>query len=362
VTTPVTLVVRMPRLLARTLLPLLALLPFAAFEAALQLADAAPPRPRPIHIFTADEDDRMESGEGRFRPHPRWLWEPRPGAEMDGDVVNDDCRRGERTPLERGAALRIATLGDSSTFGMTVRDAECFARRLPELIASRGGTADVVNDGCIGYSAVQGLAIYRGKTGRWKPDVVIAAFGAVNEHFQAASAVGDFDKIALFSSPMREARSWLTRFDSFRALEVLVAKDPGATGMPSFKARPRVTLEEFERALRELRLAVAEDGAKLLLVVPPRRPDAEVGFKSIVAYSDALPGIAQRIDVPLLDLRAPFRELDEQDPGVAAAPKDSPRFNDAFHPSAEGHRLYALALYAELDRLGWLVPDREGIR
>ncbi len=338
---------------------LLVIWPLALIETAVEWLDVAPARPVPIEIWNTQQDEDLESPSGSFREDRRWLWEPRPGAVFEGDLVNEDCQRGRRTPKERGDALRIVTLGDSSTFGLGVRDEECFSRRLEALLKERGTPAEVVNLGCIGYSAAQAVALYEGKGVQWKPDIVIVAVGAVNEHWAAPGDLSDRKKIALLSQPARRVLRWVERYSSVRGLEALfsntapaeVDATPGAIApLPSLR---RVSVDEFESLIEELAKETERNGAKLLVVIPPRRGDAEFGIPTLVEYSNRLRKVVARLGLPSVDVLDEFRRRDLADPALVIDPRGSKLFVDSYHPSKEGHALYSQLLLEAIERLHW---------
>src|SRR5687768_5026314 len=86
-----------------------------------------PPAEEPIAIWNPDEDRDLRLGLGLHRSVPRQLWEPRPDALIppawtrEPERVNESAYRGpERAEPKPAGTLRIATLGDSSTFGYAV--------------------------------------------------------------------------------------------------------------------------------------------------------------------------------------------------------------------------------------------------
>jgi lysophospholipase L1-like esterase len=90
--------------------------------------------------------------------------------------------RGYRTaPFATARApgvIRIACLGDSSTFGMNVEEADAYPSRLARLLdRDHPGRFEVLNLGVPGYSSRQGLEQLRREVLALDPDVVIFAFG-----------------------------------------------------------------------------------------------------------------------------------------------------------------------------------------
>jgi hypothetical protein len=161
----------------------------------------APPSPPPLEIWNRKEDRGLASGADVFQFRHEWLWEPRPGAEFCGDRINEDGYRGPRAELAKTPGrLRIATLGDSTTFGFGLLERESWSRQLETALRARGVDAEVLNFGCVGFTIAQGTALLHGRVRAYAPDLVIFAFGAVNEQFAASSDLTDGEKILLLSS------------------------------------------------------------------------------------------------------------------------------------------------------------------
>src|SRR5262249_11976745 len=112
------------------------------------------------------------------------------------EYVNAEGFRGPSIPLAREpGTLRVATLGDSTTYGVGVTFADTFSARLQELLRARGTRADVLDGGVDGFTLAQGLERYRERVRPYRPDVVVATFGSVNEHFAAQDGLSDGEKI-----------------------------------------------------------------------------------------------------------------------------------------------------------------------
>ncbi len=332
----------------------------ALFEFVVSLLGIAPPPTNPLIVWNPRRDAELTSGNGEFRENARWLWEPRPGAIVVGAAINDDGYRGPPLPRERGTRLRIATLGDSTTYGIGVPEAESWSRVLESVLKSQGYDVEIANFGCVGFTAVQGLELYRGRVRDVHPDVVIAAFGCVNEQFPTLPALTDRAKLRTLSSPWHRARVVLRRLDAFRWLEGKLATPivPPSGDVDPRDAVPRVSIEEFRAALTELAAAVRDDGATLVLVSPPRRQDGETDSPRTVDYTRALEALAPELGVGFADVHSTFRKLVTDEFGTPTPTADQARgssyFADPWHPSPKGHRAYAVRVGQTLLEKGLL--------
>lgn len=332
----------------------------ALFEFVVSLLGIAPPPSNPLVVWNPRRDAELGSGSGEFRESSKWLWEPRPGAIVVGAAINADGYRGPALPAERGTRLRIATLGDSTTYGIGVPETESWSRVLETVLRSQGYDVEVANFGCVGFTAVQGLALYRGRVRDLRPDVVIAAFGCVNEQFPTLPALTDTAKLRTLSSSWHRARVVLRRLDAFRWLEGKLTTPivPTSGEVDPTSAVPRVSIDEFRAALTDLAAAVRDDGAALVLVSPPRRLDGEIESPRTREYTHALESLAPALGVGFADVHGAFAQwvADEFKTPTPAAEqaRQSSFFADPWHPSPKGHRAYAVRVGQTLLEKGLL--------
>lgn len=303
------------------------------------------------------------------------LWRPSPNARIpwgDDERVNADGYRGPLLAVERRpGTLRIATLGDSSTFGHSVAFAQCWSARLAAILAERTGQeVEVLDAGVIGYSVRQGLERWRTLVRAYSPDVVVAAFGAVIEHVPAMglpddelirAAVMDTNPVVMWTRRLRRdlriahAAGWF--YELLQGGRVAVRerrwqreiqdKDGLATvGAVDWLGTRRVSVDEFERFLLEMRDEVRESGARFVAISMPRRMVVERTRPVVLEYTRRLAQMAGRGDIELVDGRAAF--------GRALRDGRSPRdfLVDAYHPSPLGHEILATAVADALGKPG----------
>ncbi|HXJ34668.1 MAG TPA: SGNH/GDSL hydrolase family protein [Candidatus Eisenbacteria bacterium] len=274
------------------------------------------------------------AGQGLNRFDPRWLWEPRPGATADrcGNTINADGYRGAphpRTPPP--GVLRIATIGDSSTFGLGVCTPQTYAMQLERHLPR----SKVLNFGVIGFTALQGSRLLEGRVLAYQPRVLVAAFGAVNEAIPAL----DMD-VETRLARAASVQPWAMRLRDLRIMQLaerwilppLPLPGPEDVVPKGVDSAPNETVDSFARALRAIVETSRAHGAEAVLVVPPRRGDYEAKWATFPAYDAAVRGAAAATGAPLADVHDAFRS----DPRG-----DDVLFVDAVHPSAAGHELYA---------------------
>lgn len=336
-----------------------------------------PPADQPMSIWNPVEDRAMRFGGGMFKTAPRELWVPRPGARIvwgDGEVINDAGYRGPLRRLEHPRdVLRIVVLGESATFGYGVGYDETFCGRLEEILRQQGRRVEVIDAAVVGYTIVQGLERYRAFARAYDPDIVIEAFGEVNEHIMAWGP-SDLQKVEM---PLLDGGPWTEivklirhnvravqlvakisdRMNSARLLERDLefrklhyeSELQEHMGEIDWKGQRRVPLDDFEKTLLTLRDELRADEATLVVLSMPRRRGAEAKSPVLATYTERLTEIARREGLAFADGWGAFRRAEEN--GV----KEDDLFHDFWHPKPAGHKLLAESL---AERIGEITPAR----
>ncbi len=360
---------------------LLSVLGFSLLAVLLELGLRAsgfehPSAEDPIAIWNRVEDRDLRLGQGLHRFAPGELWEPRPGAVLPmgwtGEVerINRDGYRGPlRSVSRKPGVLRIAVLGDSSTFGYGLPFAENFCAGLEAQLEAAGTQSEVLDFGVIGFTLLQGIERYARKVREYRPDVVIAAFGSVNDH-HVAQALPDAQKIAAWTAAESQLRrfgrraresarvvhlcAWIvdglrdaerSKDDEVPLHELQAEESRAHLGKLEYeslhKGVRRVSVAEFEAGLGRLKQAVELDGSRLLLMSMPRRPGVDHSSPILRKYSQAISAFAAQNQVACFDGHADFRAyglVEHGDGHLFFLP------NDDFHPSRRGHARLASGL------------------
>jgi lysophospholipase L1-like esterase len=212
-------------------------------------------------------DPFFEASEERFLASPLLIWRGRPG--FRGQAAYPFA--GAPNPFSHNAlgfrddelrakplgTLRVVNLGDSSTWGLNLRDRrETYSDQLQALLDARAGPGrfDVVNAGTIGWSSLQGVQFLRHVLPELDADVVTVYLG---NNDSAPARMKDAARVGRASLPVE---AWLSR----NAFYLLLRK--GVLGLGA--AASRREWADFERALREL--------------------DASPAFQSKAAYYEKL--------------------------------------------------------------------------
>ena len=296
------------------------------------------------------------------RSDPWSLWSLRPGATIgnSGERINSAGFRGpELEPAVPPGTLRVVLLGESSVFGLGVPWPETCGPQLARLLDERRVPAQVVNAGVIGYSVLQGLERYRSAVRPLRPDVIVIAFGALNDFApcQGASDVEGLDAARrlrarddgeLWSGLREHLRvvqlaDWTWQRRQRAQVDELLAGGQAqldAIGRLDWPGCRRVPIEAFEAALVELVQEARADGARVLLVSLPRLPEQEDRRPIEALYSERIEQVGERQGVTVVDARAAVR-------AAAAAGTDPATFfipRNAFHLGPRGQTLLATLL------------------
>ena len=138
-----------------------------------------------------------------FRDSPTWSI----------SLNSQGYRNGEVAPAKAPGTFRVASVGDSWTFGMNVDQDRSYPSRLLALLRETqpGRGVEVVNYGVLGYSSFQGLQLTKTRVFQLHPDVVAIGF-AMND----SEVAGYRDRDMVGGAPPK----WSTRIkDAAGALE-----------------------------------------------------------------------------------------------------------------------------------------------
>jgi lysophospholipase L1-like esterase len=331
----------------------------------------------PITVWTAERDPLLASKDYLFMPDSRALWTLRPGAVIQSasdaagaepERINSAGYRGPLVSFEKPyGVVRILALGDSTTFGSGVRYEDTFSAALVAMLADQGVKAEVIDAGVGGYTVRQGLERFRALRTDYRPDIVIAAFGTLNE-YKHALGLSDDDKIDELAQRKRGIAGFLRRIHRHsrvaqlatwiharRAIDEVIAageesrrREPElsvADGQADWPGTRRVSTSEFRVFLSELRRDVGASGARLILVAMPRARLMEEKNPVLLQYTRTVLSSAIESDVQVLDAHARFAQI------AADAAEEKRVLLDAWHLTPLGHKLIAQ----------WLAPLVENV-
>lgn len=325
-----------------------------------------------IVLWNPAQDAAMEGADDVHQADPLAFWSPRPGGRVQwserGERINAEGYRGPLVPAEHdGSRLRVATMGDSSTFGLGVEYDETFSARLQAELERRGVAAEVLDFGVIGYTVLQGVVRYSERVRHFHPDVVVSAFGAVNEQWptpegadrqRIAAARGRTSDWYAFTQEVRKRlrlahlvaywrlqaeggmrarhQAWVRPREEFQ-------KTRDYSGRADWDGVRRVGLDDYRDGLGSLQRAVEADGARLVLIAMPRRPVAEEQRPVLLEYTRVTREFARDRELEICDAHALFQSTPDGLSPRELFREENGRL-DNWHPTPAGHELIARCL------------------
>ena len=228
---------------------------------------------------------------------------------------NEGFRSAPFAPAKRPGVLRIATIGDSWTFGMNVDQDRSYPARLEALLKQQDPSkeVEVMNFGILGYTSFQGLQLLKTRVLDLHPDVVVIGFG-MNDSDVAGYRDKDVEKPGEVS--WRDRVKAITAHSESLALLKYVAlalrfhpKDPGqflkadakadqgksndVVNYDEIEAWTHVSPRDYDRNLREMITLSRGQGARVVLLDNELWPESP--------YRPVLRKISADANVPLVD-------------------------------------------------------------
>ncbi len=285
---------------------------------------------------------------GMMVPHPSRIWALQPGAfTLEGVAVRIGAD-GLREPAADGPADGglILTVGDSSIFGHGVPDGAALHDQLQQQLPQSRVRSFAVP----GYSILQSARLLEEQGWARRPRLLIIGnlwSDSDTDRFTDAALLAALD------SPITRADRLLSGLALFRQLRLALNRltgrpDHWRIGWPDAPDRAgkrRVPPAEYAAALHALLGRAAQDGAAaLLLTLTSRWRMDQPGGASWEPYVRIREDTAASWSVPLLDAQTVFT--------ASGLPPDA-LFIDGLHPTAEGHRILAAGLAAQISAMGW---------
>ncbi|MCC6157016.1 MAG: hypothetical protein IT350_03120 [Deltaproteobacteria bacterium] len=247
---------------------------------------------------------------------------------------------------------RVATLGDSITFGSPIAAEQRYTDVLASLLAESGRPARVMNAGVNGYNVEQYRTLLEARGDGWRPRVVLVGLCQNDAEPLAPVDAETIDAAAGRASLAARLRPY--RLDVGQSYAYNVSRRialgrlyASPTWGPKLIARYDHKTQESlatlyttgdgrERLRREMGamrdLARARWNAELAVVVFPYHSQITSGRRELC---DAASAVLTELDIPHRNLFADF--------AAAANEPDLYVTNDDCHPSALGHRITAKA-------------------
>lgn len=311
-----------------------------ALEVALRLAGFGGSWPQPFE-FESWEDQAVRPG--MFVTHPERFFALAPGFRFSGAhagryATGEWPFRGRPPGPAPEGILRVAVLGDSCAYGLTLFPSETIPHRIGVHLAARGldpTRVQVLNFGNPAYSTVQIHAVLEEVLARHAPDEVVLYPAAWNDQ---APALGRDDL------ELREARSGPSLARRLRATaigEAIGALVPGAEPAITDGARPRVPPGAVGVELRAMLARCAAAATPVTVIVPPHPRGTAESHPRLIQDEETVRRVATEAGARVVDGPALFAR-EGRDPAVL--------MTDIVHPSPAGAQVLAREVAAGLLR------------
>lgn len=218
-------------------------------------------------------------------------------------------RTAEFAEQKRPGVFRIVCLGDSSTFGFNVDEANAYPQALQQLLEQRyPGRFEVLNLGVPGYSSRQGIELLRQEVLGYEPDLVTFAFGT-NDRFWRRP-LSDDELIRLSQSAAGGLILWLREgadhFYTYRLLKrglILLTHHGVDASKLEQSGPPRVSIEGIRDNIVAAHTLLGDKGARLVVM--------NNDFMRTDAHTGSAQG-AEMAKVPYLDMYRSFRTAEQE--------------------------------------------------
>jgi lysophospholipase L1-like esterase len=277
------------------------------------------------------------------------------GVPIPTHINGDGLRTPASTTREKPAGTRrLLTLGDSSVYGVMLRDTDTIAAQLEKQLRLVDPEIEVLNGGCPGYSSWQAAQALEFRFAQYSPDLVVVA--TLWSDTQGADEP-DSTRYGGRSAPLAHKSAgfvWLRetlRRRKWGTSGPLAGEGPpeevgwGLKSMP-LAAANRVPLGEYQDNLRRIAKLASDIGSQVaFLILPCIRDLEEAGVGDFRdAYREAMREVAAELDAILIDTPAAF-----------VGQRSRIVFLDEVHPTAVGNRIIAKEAATALD--GWVRKD-----
>ena len=231
---------------------------------------------------------------------------------------------------------RVLIVGDSSIYGVRVRDRENISGQLQSILRKHDPSWLVLNGGCPGYSSWQVTQLLRERLLDYQPEWLI--IGTLWSDTQGADAP---DATRYGNRPMAwkyhsrlymVTQAWYNRWKYTPA----DAPDVGFGLGPVMAPTNRVPIDDYEKNLRTMAAMASDRGIKVAFLLLPGIHDTMNG-----TTGDFREGYREVMRRVALDLNAPIADMPQYFEG------GEPRqlFFDDVHPKVVGYRMIAQELH-----------------
>jgi len=316
------------------------------------------------------------------------FWKGRPNTNWTGVVgrdipvsMNSRGFRGPEFTAEKPAStFRIASLGDSRTFGLGVSDEDSYSQKLERLLDEQcqgDRDVEVLNLGIMGYTLFQGWISLNLHAPQFQPDVVTFAFGFNDvlpaEHPDSVYYANGHSWLGRCKEFLRNSRVFLLYEKLLLRAGRLFSQEPP----PRVIENSEQMCEEFgtvqlggmvvkdhrvgETEYRELLAKSVEfcksRGITPLVIILPQK-SLKPPYVKVPKYHGLMVSFCEEHRVPFVDMFPAFFEFTNSGPEEDALDRQKRLLCSICHPTAFGHSLIAREIAKKLAALKLLPCER----
>jgi lysophospholipase L1-like esterase len=241
---------------------------------------------------------------------------------------NPDGFRGPAFTTRNRSVLRIAALGDSSTFGWGVDPEYTYEELLARRLSTKGSRAEVYNLGMPGTTSRHGVGVLQHYAAGLRPDVVIVSFGANDARLAPVTAD---QQLAVDDSWVGAAKWTLLDLRTFQLMRRLVFSwyDPFPRARAAIEQETKplvksVSVPDFVANIRKMRGRATVLGAKTVFMAVCSPED----------YVAAMRETAKVLDVPFVDAGRIFLDKIEAVKAGHLYPAEAQFYRNLYGPAA----------------------------
>ena len=296
------------------------------------------------------EPDLRTRGRPFVEPHPSRGFALRPGYADDTYAIDDDGFRVAIPPPEDRPIL--LTLGESTTFGWGVANADTYPAELQRLLHESGRHLRVVNGGVPSYSSTQVLRYLEEVLDSAPPAAVLISI--LWNDIWYSTVLNWYPEILVYQKPPL----WQVALIQHSALMRMLLLQP----MPGQEDRVdrfnEPALEQYRANVRAMFELAARNGVPLAWVEPPFSParipeeglnefhvryTADFLVETANRYRATVAELAEEYEVPVIDHRF----------SLASGGGAPHYFLDLLHPDNTGNALMGQDIFLALQSIGF---------
>lgn len=250
--------------------------------------------------------------------------------------VNSRGLRNSEIPLDPNGKRRALIVGDSSIYGVRVRDRENISGQLENLLQKQDANWEVLNGGCPGYSSWQALRLLKERLMDYQPEVlIIGTLWSDTQGAETPDATHYGHETMAWKYHSRLYMISQTWYNKWR-WSTDQAPQVGFGLGPVLAPTNRVPLDDYYDNLHAIAALAKEHNTRFMFLLLPGAHDLINGktgdFRE--GYRETMRQVAKELNAPIADMPSQF-----------LGGTFNQLFIDDVHPKVRGYKMIADELY-----------------